>query len=550
MASGTGVGDQIRYDRAILSDEPERYIISKEVPYIIDSGSGSYSGQIQFDTSNFSNNGRWCDYSQGWIEIPFVIAMKSSVDISAAGVNPFCVGLKNGHYQIINSMQVVYNNVNVVQVQQFSNFAINYRVLSSWSENDLKKWGDFCGVAPDSAGSFLYSAGAAAGGNGTSNNRTYDTPLTPYNGSAGLEMCNRGFLQRLRTNAFSTSVAQGGNATMTTSAQVQAVNKNYYAESSDAGADKVYYWNIMATIRLCDLHDFFAKLPIVKGASLQIYLNYNSVQQTIACVTGGPTMAISSTTQVYGQSNPILVASSAANNAMNGVQLTGNITISCGVKNTTSPTATNPMLNNCRLYVPNYALTADAEIKLLELAPKRIVRYEDIYQYTITGVSGNINSILTNGISGAKWLLIVPVLNSTAGNAATASLVPFQSCFDPCPGTTSPLASITNFNVQISGKNLFQQNYQYDYETYKSEVASLNALNGEEVLGLTSGLISKYMWDNCYRFYVANLSRRELFEDGKAKSIQVLGTNNTNKLMDYYCFVFYENVIEIDNKQV
>ncbi len=35
----------------------------------------------------------------------------------------------------------------------------------------------------------------------------------------------------------------------------------------------------------------------------------------------------------------------------------------------------------------------------------------------------------------------------------------YQSVFVTAPGTTAPLASITQFQVQIGGQNIFQQNF-------------------------------------------------------------------------------------------
>ena len=82
------------------------------------------------------------------------------------------------------------------------------------------------------------------------------------------------------------------------------------------------------------------------------------------------------------------------------------------------------------------------------------VEYSDYYQYLVQNVlgggSGNINALITNGISGLKSCLVIPVFQ-TAGNAAVN---PLQSPYDPCGGgPSSPLAHISNFNILVSGQN-------------------------------------------------------------------------------------------------
>ena len=161
--------------------------------YIQDQNSGVYNGQILFDTSVLSNSGQWLAYSEAYIQIPFVMTFQSSTDVSAANayVQGFAMGLKNGYYQLIDSIQVDYNNKNIIGLQPFTNFFVNYKVMSSFSADDLKKWGPTIGFNPDSAGSGSYAAAANANGDGSSNNvvnpasaLTYASQIDPYN--AGL----------------------------------------------------------------------------------------------------------------------------------------------------------------------------------------------------------------------------------------------------------------------------------------------------------------------------------------------------------------------------
>ena len=86
-------------------------LLNKQMLYVIDQQNGSYQGQITFDASSFSNSGRWINYAAGYLEIPYVIAMKSSSDIDVTAlVNSFMVGLKSGYYNIVDSISCEFGN--------------------------------------------------------------------------------------------------------------------------------------------------------------------------------------------------------------------------------------------------------------------------------------------------------------------------------------------------------------------------------------------------------------------------------------------------------
>ena len=137
---------------------------------------------------------------------------------------------------------------------------------------------------------------------------------------------------------------------------------------------------------------------------------------------------------------------------------------------------------------------------------------------------------------------------TSAHNGLALNIPSYQSMFDSAPGTSSPLAAITNFNIQVAGENLFQQNFQYDFQTFINETSSLNAINGGASTSLTNGLIGHLEFENGYRYYVGNTSRRIESENSVPKSIVVQGQNNTSKAMDYICFIVFKRKITIDMK--
>lgn len=231
--------------------------------------------------------------------------------------------------------------------------------------------------------------------------------------------------------------------------------------------------------------------------------------------------------------------------------------------------ATSTMATSIYLYVPAYTFNPVFEQAYLS-TPIKQIKYTDIYQYQIQNISGNsgtINNLVTNGIANIKSVLIVPFYSATASNSnATAHIksggsvlmhsntflptgMPvFQSPFDPAGcGCTSPLAHLTNFNVQISGQNAIYNMQKYIHEEFNNQLYGQNAVNGGLTDGLTSGLIDRDAFDLEYCFYYVNVERMLPVEQSVPKSVQILGQNMSGRAMDYYVFVEYGVEISIDS---
>lgn len=539
--------DQTIWEETINQVEPIQPFTDKEVLYIQDQNNGTYSGQIQFDTSSLANSNKWLNYQEAYFEIPFLVTFKSSTDVTTASyVNSFVAGLKSGYYHIIDSMQVDMNNQNVCQLQANLNMLTNYKVLTSFSQDDLNKLGAVLGIYPDSADSYTWSAGANANGDGYANNRNAIETSSFVTRST----TNSGFLTRQKnTTALSSVTGRQTDYVPTTGIDGDASGvytqegTNYQTNDSGAAAARIYKWIIIATIRLKDLADWFDKVPLMRGANYRFTINYNSCLTTITSVAAGPTLVTTTHIQRSGHSNPVMIASSAANNASNAVVVNGG-----GGVFTIDSNVVGNALTACRLYVPAYKLDPVYQMNLIESKPVTSVKYLDYYTYTISGIGANstFNTILTNGIVNPKALILIPFVNKGSGAAVNAlNLDQYQMLFDSAPGTTAPFGSITNFQIQVSGENVFMTNEQYTFSQFMDEFQHIFALNGSETTGINSGLVSHNMWKNAYRFYVADLSRRSRVEDAIPKSILVSGTNNTKVSMDYICFVLFQKEIKV-----
>ena len=169
------------------------------------------------------------------------------------------------------------------------------------------------------------------------------------------------------------------------------------------------------------------------------------------------------------------------------------------------------------------------------------------FQTLNIGAGGSFSQVLTNGITRVRKLIGIPQLSSSfnyAGPGLTIS--PMASPFSSSPATSTG-QSVTNFNVLLSGVQLYNQNYNYSIEHFYQELRKINSTNGGCSIGMSSGLLSQTDFENGYRFITADLSRKPSEAvDNIAKSIQCIGTNSGLYPIDIFWFVFYEREIEVD----
>lgn len=546
------MADSLIYTVSSRSDFLEQPFTKRDMVFVIDNNNSSYSGgQILLETSQLANSGRWASYSEAYLTIPLVLGYKSSANISAATYrNPLLLGLKNGFHQLIDSFSCDLNGTNICQLTPYTNFYVSYKMMTSFSADDVAKYGASLNFFPDSVDSVGYSAGGlTASGNGVFNNRVVLAAAENLEAQDALGVAlgvNEGFRSRLiNLNYRGAGVAQA----LLPTANAVALGMNVWQESADAAAAKVYYSSIVAKIRLKDLHSFFSEVPLIKGAFFKFTFNLNTATSNITYAAGPPvvySVAATSDVSIQGRTNPLMIASGEANNPM--ADFVNNFSIGCGVSSLSlgGTTVNHALFRSCRLYVPLYSMAASYEEQYITMNPSKTIVYRDIYSYAIPNQTQSVNQLLTNGLTAPKALVIIPILNKTGGNNATVAFDPVQSPFTSEPAHPSYGQALRELNVQLSGVNVFQQNEQYDYEAFLNELSRINAINGGQTTGLTSGLIDEYKFSTLYRYYVCDLSRGYASEDMVPKSVQLSCIVGSTKAVDLYCFIEYERKISID----
>jgi len=166
-----------------------------------------------------------------------------------------------------------------------------------------------------------------------------------------------------------------------------------------------------------------------------------------------------------------------------------------------------------------------------------------VFQYQFNGVNAGdtFNFLVSNGISDIQSVLVVPFLSSSANGGMNPFLSPYSTA-----GATPDPIPLQQFNILLSGVNLFLENSEYDFQAFSHHLSASNQLNGGLTTGLGSGLIGKFEFENLYRYYYGNTSRSLPSEEGVSRSVQIVGKNASAKQISLMVFVVFRRSMTVD----
>jgi hypothetical protein len=404
------------------------------------------------------------------------------------------------------------------------------------------------------------------------------TPATTFADSK--QSCvNLGLLQRQKWLSFGIFGSNATYAVASTTGDASANKATLLAGASagttNAGLNAIFQSYVQSTaqnraiifdavIRMKDVCDFFNKCPLLKGSTMRIYLNTNQTYFTLnayghaisaagVITPGNLSLASAPIILGGGQTCPIMIASgdlgqgsmaallpAAGINDAGATIALGTYTIQVAVSIVTTQfsgmTVFTAPVKSIRLYCPAYTMTPQAEARYLAMSPTKKIVYNDFFQYTIPALGPTaFNTLVSNGLPNLRSVLCVPTIDKAGNGTATAASAQYTaittssllSPFSTTGGTPDPIA-ISNFNLQISGKNAFIQNQQYDYEQFTNQLVSSNQLNGSLTTSLGSGQIGFSDFEQLYRYYYYNAARGSPQDMGVSKSVQVQGELKTS----------------------
>jgi len=565
--------DQIVYDMSSQSEAEPNIFIKKDWVSILDNQNGVYSSnQCVIDTSQLSNSNKWINYREAYLTIPFQLTLTGAAlaPQTAATSCDYAVGLKNWYGSIIHSISVDLAGTTIIQQTPFQSLWNNFKLLTTLSFQDLRTMGPSIGFYPDNSSSWSYNTTAANGQVGITNNANLDVSPVVSGAFNSLETTNIGFYQRQRAwnfnlNGLAASPTVGGTpvATPLFSALITQSNLSaVYRSSIIKSAAGVWMCSVTSVVLLRHLHSFFDKIPLCKGVFMKMTLNLNNSVVNFTSAAASPasssnipiTQNQASSQFPLGGVNPLMIASS--NGVGQGAQAAfpaGTFILSLAVGNKpidgtqlTAVAGTSGPLANITLTAPSYTFNPVYEQAYLS-SPVRKIDYEDIYQYQVLNIAAGtqFNNLITNGIAGIKSVLVIPF--HSAAPAVNGSISPLQSAFDTAGGgTTSPLSYLSNFNVVISGQNAIYNSQRYNYEAFLNQLRGENSINGGQLDGLSSGMISQIDFDNMYNYYYVNVERCLPAEKGVSKSVNIIGQNMSLVALDLYVFVSYSVSVSLN----
>ena len=592
------MSDTLVLDMSTQSEGAAAVFTKRDWLAILDNQNQNYQGnQCVIDTSQLANSNKYMNYREAYLTVPMVLTMTAPITGAVNGAwaanatsADFAVGLKNWYGSIIHSFTVDLQGTTIVQQTPYIGLWNSFKLMTSLSLDDVRTQGSQLGFYPDVAGVVHFGTAAGTGGLGTQNNRI-SAPVIPANnlalscftswlsqtdGGIGEGGANTGLLQRILAwnfdpegaqiglataggTVYATDAVTGGNAAgMVSRASLNTLWQSYIFNkiSSTVAVAGVWQAAIMGVVYLKHVHSFFERIPLLKGIFMKLTLNLNQTSVTFGTSAAG-TFSTAVVNSPLGGVSPIMLTDTFGLNPavypVAGAVAGYIVSLAVG----------NRVLNSTQLQVagilgspigggsitlnlPAYTFNPVFEQSYLSTPVKKIV-YTDVYQYQIVNqiVGGaTFNNLVTNGIANIKSVLLIPFYSASANSG----LLPIQSPFDPAGGgPTSPYIQFSQFNIQVSGQNAIYNTERYSHEQFLNQFKGVNAINGGQTDGLTSGLINSKSWFNEYSYYYVNCGRMIPVEESVPKSVNVLGQNMSPKAIDIYVFVEYGAEISIDS---
>jgi len=587
------MSDTLVLDMSTQSEGAAAVFTKRDWLTILDNQNQNYQGnQCVIDTSQLANSNKYMNYREAYVTIPMLITLTSAnganpqPEWSDTGTSPdWSVGLKNWYGSIIHSFTLDYNGTTIIQQTPYIGLWNSFKLMTSLSLDDIKTQGSLIGFYPDTGGSVQFYSAATAAGLGVSNNTISSTITvtetlqhhTCSQSQSDVSIAdmglNTGLYKRIQAWNFDPIGEAGirgvnapqygggganglglisGTSSLTTLWQSYVLT---HLTGVNAGAASAYQVAILGIVYLKHVASFFERVPLVKGVFMKLTLNLNqsSVSYTMAAEADGGEFSDVVVNSPLGGVSPLMLCGRLNTEAQEGSMPAGGYILSLAVGGRCLNSSQSGLANvtnsqvgggSITLNVPAYTFNPVFEQSYLASPVKKVV-YTDVYQYQVLNVAANstFNNLVTNGIANIKSVLLLPFFTATAN----AGLLPIQSPFDPAGGgPTSPLVAFSQFNVQISGQNAIYNTERYAHEQFANQFKGVNAINGGQTDGLTSGLIGYKDWTQSYTYYYVNCGRMLPVEEAVPKSVNVLGQNMSARAIDMYVFVEYGVEVSID----
>ncbi len=523
--------DRVAFDNSVQPYDETILFKQKNWTYITDSSSsgGVFNNQLQFDLNTLSSQSQWVDLSEAYVQFPVRVKIKNTGSTSGSLTQSInATVLKNGFHHFVDSVQVVLDGSTVQASQIYENISTTFKIMSEWSQDELRKYGPSLGIALDDYTALDTTAIATIAPS------VYGVNLTT---TANTGIAARQSIQNI-------GVASGGCKAILAE-QAKNVGKPQVAVVSGApvaAGSHSYTQFVLATIRLKDISPVLAAMPMSRNLKGFLYINYNSSSTTFSADTSAALTALTTSANA-GRCCPVMIRSDLISTSTFGTTAsTWEVAVELsGVA--TEQTTAQPAISYGRLVAPYFVANPQVDAAL---SMKKTFRYLERNVSTFDIAAGaNTTVTLSPGIANPKRVLLYPYFTGAGTTGGTMLTNPLLSPFDATPATTSPFAAIKDLQVLVANQPMFQNPVSMDWDLFGQEVAQ-QGLDGGLDSQSASGLLSQQMWDRLYRFYTCDVGRRLESEDGSSKSVIVQCTNATLAPMRVIAMIYYEKEITVD----
>jgi hypothetical protein len=284
------------------------------------------------------------------------------------------------------------------------------------------------------------------------------------------------------------------------------------------------------------------KMVMSRGSNIRMLFTLNQLEMTFSNDAGNIKQSINK----KGSACPFLLSANGVSNLLSDPGDT--LTVKCSVARTTF--SQTHALAQARLYAPAYTLSPEVK-KSFEMSPQRHLVYNDVHMNHIRKVPpGSFNYLVTNSVSRLKRLIIVPYVSSnTTGKTDGNGTFGFDSVSSPFTedGLCHPApCSIQDFNVSVSGVNVYSTTRKFKFEQYLDELDCSYGSEGGLIDGQSTGLFGLKDYETNKGYIVVDLSRKSEPDETVPVSIEISGTLLGSKDMEFLCYLELEKDIKID----
>lgn len=572
--------DAYEFMKSSNVQKPNTPYSSKQWNYVNDINNGVYSNQgqtlLQYDLTSIFNSSRFVDASSMFFLIPItrVAAYSSGTAIIAPGTGGAhfaLTALRNNNVNLIHSADISIQGKTIEQQTPYINKAVDFRMLSEMSRNDLQALGATLGISElDNPYSVHWNNNTVAtanySGNGVVNNEPYPR-VTTVIGSEFTQVLNS---QYQNTNVINTSLCKRISNVAVVGGAKSSLYQNLYGptavdnlmsltqlqnelKSTYQVINDLIVWHDTVVVRFQDLFQSMKEYPLSRrfDATIRLFVNTGTVNVSVTS-PGLQAIGLYSNLQnsTFTSSCPLVV------NSLSGVAGAGGTPVAvtnivAGLYVNRAPSATfagvnlsaapSHPLGSSRVYYSSIELKPQYSLKYIEENRNRKVsfRTQTSNIYTNITAGGSFSTLVQSGVTAIKGLIVMPFVDSSV--ASTGGFGPGGSPFND--GLSHPL-SLLNFQVTVGGINQLQTALSYTFENFVEQVSLFESLIGSE-LGLTTGLISQPFWD-INRVYFCDLSRSQVSDDLTPRTIQLQCLNNNSVTISLLVFVIYEDSIVLD----